>query len=91
MGTIIISQQTRYSFVEISVDFIERCTASVLELLVVFKDKRVVEEQSNIFEEYGLVHWNLDLSVYFLCHDAQTLIDSVLQVCYSTFHMYRQV
>ena len=59
----IISEQTRYSFVEISVDFIKRRPTSVLEL--VFKDEAGVKHKSSKFKEGDLVHWNLDTFVHF--------------------------
>ena len=60
---IIIFEQTRYSPVELFVDFIKRRPTSVVEL--VFKDIDGVEHKSNKFKEGDLVHWNLDTFVYF--------------------------
>jgi hypothetical protein len=63
IGSIIIFEQTRYSHVEISVDFIKRRPKSVLEL--VFKDDAGVKHKSNKFKEGDLVYWNLDTFVHF--------------------------
>ena len=78
MGPIIISQQTRCSFLGISAHFIKWDPASVLEL--VFKSERGPERKSIRFKEDNPIYWNLDMCVYFLRHDSQRLIDSVLQV-----------
>ncbi|KAN0134708.1 hypothetical protein V8E53_007493 [Lactarius tabidus] len=56
-----ISKQTRYSPVEISVDFIKRRPKSALEL--VFRDDADVKHKSNKFKEGDLVHWNIDTVV----------------------------
>ena len=63
IGPIIISEQIRYSLVEISVNFINKHPTTVLELI--FKDEAGAEHKSNTFEEGDLVHWNLDTSVHF--------------------------
>ena len=60
---IIISEQTWYGPIEISVDFIKNRPTTILEL--VFKDEAGVEHKSNKFKEDDLVYWNLDLFVYF--------------------------
>lgn len=63
MQPTIISDKTSYSFVEIYVDFIEKRPSSVLEL--VFKDEAGVKHKSTKFKEGDLLHWNLDMFVYF--------------------------
>jgi hypothetical protein len=63
IGPTIISEQTQYIFVEISVDFIKRRPKSDLEL--VFKDDAAgVKHKSNKFKKGDLVLWNLDMSVH---------------------------
>ena len=63
MRSIIVSQQIRYSPVEISVDFIRRRPTSVLEL--VFMDDAGDKHKSNKFKKGDLVRWNLDTFVLF--------------------------
>ena len=62
IGHSIVSDQTRYSFVEITVDFIKRRPTSVLELVV--KDDTGVKYKSNKFKQGDIVHWNLDMYVH---------------------------
>ena len=62
MGPTIVSEQTRYSCVEIFVNFIKRRPSPDLEL--VFKDDAGVEHKSNKFKDGALVHWNIDMSVH---------------------------
>ena len=62
-SSIIVSEQTRYSPVEIIVHFIKRRPTTDLEL--VFKNEAGFKHRSNKFKEGDLVHWNLDTSVHF--------------------------
>ena len=59
----IISEQTRYSFAEIFVNFIKR--RPTFDLEIVFKDDAGVKHKSNKFKKDVLVHWDLDMFVYF--------------------------
>jgi hypothetical protein len=59
-----MSEQTRYGFVEVFVDFIKRRPTSVLE--IVFKDEAGAKYKSSKFKGGDLVHWNLDTSVDFV-------------------------
>ena len=60
----IIPENTRNSFVEISVDFIERRPTSDLKL--VFKDHATgLKHKSNRFKGNDHIHWNVDTSVHF--------------------------
>ena len=63
VGPTIISEQPRYSFVEIFVEFIKRRPTSDLEL--VFKDDAGVKHKSSKFKNDVLIHWKLKLFVYF--------------------------
>jgi hypothetical protein len=64
VGSIIIYEQTRYSPVEISVNFIKRRPTSGLELIL--KDEAGVKHKSKQFKDGSLVHWNLEMFVHFV-------------------------
>lgn len=59
---IIISEHNRYSFVEVSVDFIKRRPPFDIDL--VFKADSGALYESNRFKGGDLVHWNLGLFVH---------------------------
>ena len=66
-----IPEQTRYIYVEISVDFIKRRPKSDLKL--VFEDDTGIKHESNEFKQGDLVLWNLDMSVHLWCnHSSET-------------------
>ena len=62
IGPIIISEQNRYSFVEVSVDFIK--TRPAFDIDLNFEVDASVQYKSNSFKEGELVHWNLDMCVH---------------------------
>ena len=70
MGPAIFYEQTQFSFVEISIEFVERRLAPVLKLQVDFNDNAGSEPISiySKFKEDDVLHLNLDMSVYLQRH-----------------------